>query len=122
MAAYLASSFSPELQATELADPDSLFLLAEVEGIAAGYAKLKPGDPPRGVSDERPIELVRLYAASEWHGRGVGAALMQACIDLAIEKGYRTLWLGVWERNIAPRLLSQMGLSRGGDAHLSIGR
>jgi len=99
MTAYLASSFSAEMQATELADADSLFLLAEVEGIAAGYAKLKPGDPPGGVSDAKPIELVRLYAASEWHGRGVGAALMQTCIDLAFKQGYQTLWLGVWEHN-----------------------
>ena len=99
MTAYLASSFGPALQATELADPDSLFLIAEVAGVAAGYAKLKPGDPPSGVTDQKPIELVRLYVSQEWLGRGVGAALMLACIHQAGRKGYRTLWLGVWEHN-----------------------
>lgn len=99
MRAYLASSFSPILQATELADPDSLFLIAEVDGIPAGYAKLKPGDPPDGVTVETPIELVRLYVSQEWLGRGVGAALMQVCIDQVRSKGHRTLWLGVWEHN-----------------------
>ena len=97
--AYLASSFGPALQATELADADSLFLIAEVDGTAAGYAKLKPGDPPRGVTGEKPIELVRLYVSREWLGRGVGAALMRACIDEAKRQGHHTIWLGVWEHN-----------------------
>ena len=99
IAVYLASAFGPALQAIELADPASLFLIAEVDGIAAGYAKLKPGDPPPGVTDEQPVELVRLYVAQEWLGRSVGAALMQACIDEARQKGYHTVWLGVWEHN-----------------------
>ena len=36
MAAYVASSFNPEQQAAELAHPDSIFLIAEVDGVAAG--------------------------------------------------------------------------------------
>jgi ribosomal protein S18 acetylase RimI-like enzyme len=40
-----------------------------------------------------------LYASQEWLGRGVGGALMQACIDEGRQKGFRTLWLGVWEHN-----------------------
>ena len=99
MAAYLALSFAPALQAAELADPDSIFLIAEVDGFAAGYAKLKSGEPPDGVTNGRPIELVRLYVSQEFLGRGVGAALMRVCLDEAQRQGYRTLWLGVWEHN-----------------------
>jgi diamine N-acetyltransferase len=99
MAAYLASFFGPALQAAELADPHSLFLIAEVEDVATGYAKLLPGNPPDGVTDDKPIELVRLYVSQDWLGRGVGAALMRVCIDEARQRGYRTLWLGVWEHN-----------------------
>jgi ribosomal protein S18 acetylase RimI-like enzyme len=99
MAAYLAASFGTEQQKSELADPEALFLIGEVEGVAAGYAKLKSGDAPDGVTDQRPIELVRLYALQQWLGRGVGAALMQSCIDHARQRGRQTLWLGVWENN-----------------------
>jgi ribosomal protein S18 acetylase RimI-like enzyme len=60
---------------------------------------LHAGDPLEGVSREKPVELVRLYVSGEWHGRGLGAALMQACIDEARRQDYRTLWLGVWEQN-----------------------
>lgn len=99
MAAYMADSFSPERLTEELTDPLSVFFIAEVEGRAAGYAKLHPGEAPEGVDGQKPIELVRLYVAQAWLGRGVGPALMRRCIDEARGKGFQTIWLGVWERN-----------------------
>ena len=99
MAAYLASSFSPARQAAELADPASTFLVAEVGGSAAGYAKLHAGEPAEGVEGAEPVELVRLYVSREWLGRGVGEALMRACVVEARRAGHETIWLGVWERN-----------------------
>jgi ribosomal protein S18 acetylase RimI-like enzyme len=99
MAAYLASSFSPEQQAAELADPQCLFQIAETNGVAMGYAMLRSGNVLEGVTGDKPIELVRLYVSRESLGSGVGAALMQACIGEAKQRGYKTLWLGVWEHN-----------------------
>ena len=99
MAAYLASSFSPARQAAELADPASTFFIAEVGGAAAGYAQLCAGEPAAGVEGAKPVELVRLYVSREWLGRGVGEALMRACVDEAQRAGHETIWLGVWERN-----------------------
>ena len=96
MAAYLASSFTPALQAAELADPASTFLIAEVGGVAAGYAKLHAGEPAERVEGDKPVELVRLYVLREWLGRGVGAELMRACLDEARQAGHETIWLGVW--------------------------
>ena len=43
--------------------------------------------------------MVRLYVLREWIGRGVGRELMQACLNEARQAGFRTIWLGVWERN-----------------------
>ena len=99
MAAYLAAAFSPEKQAAELADPLATFLIARINGRAVGYAMIRAGATPEGVSSEKPIELVRFYVSREWHGLGVGEALMQACIKEAQREAYRTLWLGVWEHN-----------------------
>jgi len=99
MAAYVTSSFSVAQQSAELADPQSTFLIGEVDGVAAGYAKLQGGKASDAVEGSRPTELVRLYVSSEWHGRGVGEALMRACLDEARNAGYKTIWLGVWERN-----------------------
>jgi GNAT superfamily N-acetyltransferase len=99
MAAYEAESFNVGRLTEELADPLSVFFLADVEGSAAGYAKLHPGQVSDGVDGQRPIELVRLYVLREWLGRGVGQALMQRCIEEARALGFQTIWLGVWERN-----------------------
>jgi ribosomal protein S18 acetylase RimI-like enzyme len=99
MAAYLAASFSPQIQAAELADPQSFFFIAEIDGAAGGYAQLRAGLVEKCVSGPKPVELVRLYVSQQWLGRGVGEALMRACVEEARRAGYETMWLGVWEDN-----------------------
>jgi ribosomal protein S18 acetylase RimI-like enzyme len=99
LAAYLASSFSEVEQAAELADPNSTIYIAETNGVAIGYAMIRSGNAPDCVTDDKPIELVRLYVSREHLGGGVGAGLMRACINEANRQGYRTMWLGVWENN-----------------------
>ena len=99
LAAYIATWFNVAQQTSELEDPASIFLIAEVDGRAAGYAKLHDGEPEKGVEGANPIELVRLYVSRDWLGRGVGEQLMRACIDAARQAGHETIWLGVWERN-----------------------
>jgi len=99
LAEYIAASFNVAEQTAELEDHGSTFLIAEVDGRPAGYAKLHDGEPEKGVEGRKPIELVRLYVSHEWHGRGVGQELMRACIDEARQMGHETIWLGVWEHN-----------------------
>jgi ribosomal protein S18 acetylase RimI-like enzyme len=100
MSAYLAASFNVTQQSCELNDPASTFFIAEVGGVAAGYAKLHAGEAAEGINGIKPVELVRLYVSREWLGRGIGEALMRSCIDDAREAGHGVLWLGVWERNV----------------------
>jgi len=99
MAAYVASAFTREQLEIELCDPAATFLIAEAEGLPAGYAKLHTGTPEDCITGPRPIELVRLYVLRDFLGRAVGAALMAACLDEARRAGHATIWLGVWEHN-----------------------
>lgn len=96
---YLRSSFSPQVQAAELADRSSLFLIAEVGAETAGYARLRRGKAPDSILGASPVEIVRFYARSPWIGRRVGAALMAACLGEARAMGCDTVWLDVWEEN-----------------------
>ncbi len=100
LAAYLAASFSPIQIASELSDPQAVFFIAELHGQTVGYAKILSGHTPPEVTAPNPIELVRIYSTREFLGRGVGAALMQACLRHAADLGFATIWLGVWERNL----------------------
>lgn len=99
MADYLARSFSPEIQAAELAEPSSCFLIAEAGERAVGYARLVEAPAPPCITAPKPIKLERLYAQKSWHGCGVGAALMRACIAEARRRPCDGLWLGVWGKN-----------------------
>src|SRR5689334_25437128 len=62
MAAHIAHYFGVEQLAAELADPSCIFLVAEIGGATAGYAKLEIGEPPNCVTGPQPIELARIYA------------------------------------------------------------
>lgn len=106
MAAYVEKAFSVAQIRAELADPANQFLLAEAEGVAGpvGYAKLRVGKTDPAVQGPQPIEIERIYAEQAAVGTGVGAALMAACLARAVEGGYRTVWLGVWELN--PRAIA----------------
>ena len=97
--AYLSGAFSPEQQARELAQPGSTYLIAESEGVPAGYARLQSGPAPACITGKNPIELSRFYLLPRWIGRGYGAQLMQYCLDLAWGRGYDVIWLSTWKEN-----------------------
>lgn len=99
MAAYMSAAFNTEKLSAELAEPGTIFFIAEIDGAAAGYAELRAGHAPACVEGAEPLELARLYVSKEWLGRGVGDVLMRACVEEARGQGRRTMWLGVWERN-----------------------
>ena len=99
MEAYLSDAFTPARLTEELTDAASTLWLAEVGGEPAGYAKLRAGEAPSCVEGDGAVELVRLYVLRKWLGRGVGEALMRECVEGARRQGFRTMWLGVWERN-----------------------
>ncbi len=99
LAHYMREAFNVEQIATELADPESIFLIAEIDGKTAGYAKLIADSTERGITATRPIELSRLYSHQEFLGRGVGQSLMDHCFEIARSGGHDVMWLGVWEYN-----------------------
>jgi ribosomal protein S18 acetylase RimI-like enzyme len=99
MMSYLAASFSPEKQAAELADPRSVFLIAEADDAVVGFARLKEGHPTVVSMGAHPIQLVRMYACKDWIGYGVGATLMRACLKEAEKRTCDTAWISVWENN-----------------------
>lgn len=122
MAAYLETSFSPEKQALELADPLSVFLIAETEGETAGYARLLQSPAPPCIPSEHPIQLVRFYACKQWIGRGAGSALMRGCIVESRKRLSDGIWLSAWDKNIrAIRFYQKWGFTRTGTQFFQVG-
>lgn len=99
LADYMQKAFNLERVRREMAEENSIFLIAEIEGETAGYAKLMIESREDGITAEKPIELNRLYSKQEFLGKGVGARLMDECFRIAEENGCDVMWLGVWEFN-----------------------
>lgn len=87
-----------------IGDPSSVATLAEHPDGAApvGYTLLLPPDLPIE-TDERDIELRRIYALSLAHGTGLGHALMTRAIDDAKALGACRILLGVLGINLRAR-------------------
>jgi ribosomal protein S18 acetylase RimI-like enzyme len=100
MALYLAAHYGPERQGAEIRDPGIVTLVAEDGRRLAGYSQLHEGPAPDCVPGEAPIEIRRFYVDRNWQGRGVAQTLMMASLETALERGARTVWLAVWERNL----------------------
>ncbi len=100
MDGYCSSAFTVERQRTELGDPARHVLLIERAGELAGYSMLWAGPVPDCVTGGDPIELLRFYIDGAWHGRGLAGDLMDATMAAAAERGARTVFLAVWERNL----------------------
>ncbi|NJN22626.1 MAG: GNAT family N-acetyltransferase, partial [Leptolyngbya sp. RL_3_1] len=103
IAAYVAQAFTPQQMLTELTQPESVILLAcdaaTPAAPALGYARLVTNSDHPHLQGQQSLELNRLYVEQEAIGRGYGAALMTASLEVAIAHHCDTLWLGVWEHN-----------------------
>lgn len=119
---YLATAFTPEVQARELSDEGSLVLIVRADGTPAGYTRLRFGDAPACVRGVRSMELARFYVDLPWIGHGVGAALMKMALDAASTRACDVVWLDVWERNPrAIRFYSKWGFEVVGEQKFLLG-
>ncbi len=96
---YLAKNFNTRQVESELSDPCNTFILAEVDGIPVGYAKLRKSETPRELKGAHSIEIERVYAAKDYIGKKVGHKLIDAMLNIARQEEYDAIWLGVWEHN-----------------------
>ena len=96
---FMNEQFTREMLVQEVGAPGNIFLLARDGEEIIGYARLRENNIPPALRAGRAIEIARLYASGLHIGKGVGSALMKKCIQLASERNYPILWLGVWEHN-----------------------
>ena len=98
MKMYLEKNFTVDHLLAELNDNLSEFYIAEHFTTAVGYVKLRAGHEPDQLKDHA-IEIERLYSLKNYIGKGVGKFLIQTAFQKAKDKGFETIWLGVWEHN-----------------------
>jgi len=122
--AYLISAYSVQSVASDLANPNiDIIVACSSSDSVIGFTQLTRGtmeDCLKG--SEMPIELQRLYVTQEYHGAGVGRALIDRVEEIARGEGYKTLWLGVWEENFkAQNVYAKMGFRKVGEHDFKMG-
>jgi ribosomal protein S18 acetylase RimI-like enzyme len=97
---YLAGAYSLETMGAAIGgDGSSVFIVEDSAGLPIGYAHMQATEElPRGVEGDRAFEIVRFYVDAAVQGRGVGAALMTHCCEIARRGVADVIWLQVWSQ------------------------
>ena len=138
MTTYLETHLTVESTLAGLANPDQTFFLAiappqppdlptkgstadtgdKAEGTCVGFAALIERTQEKCVDPlvyPKPVELRRIYVSTAHHGLGAGRHLMDTALAWARERGYESMWLGVYPTNLrAKGFYTKMGFVRVG--------
>lgn len=96
---YLAESFSVEKLTEELSNISSEFYFALDGEAVIGYLKVNFGPAQTELQDNHSLEIERIYVLQKYQGRKVGKILYEKALEIAKQKQYQYMWLGVWEKN-----------------------
>lgn len=122
MRIYMDEAFSIKTISADLGDGKTIYLIAELENEAAGYAKIKFEAREDCVSGEKTLELCRLYALDKFIGKGIGKSLMLQILEIADRKNCDCIWLGVWEFNFrAQEFYKKFGFAKCGEHIFQLG-
>ncbi|MVT09300.1 GNAT family N-acetyltransferase [Chitinophaga tropicalis] len=99
MTRYLEDGFSRQKLTDEINTDGSVFYFAQLEGRVIGYLKINTGAAQTEIQDSNALEIERIYVVQEYHGRKVGQLLYEWAIQIAYERKFDYVWLGVWEHN-----------------------
>jgi diamine N-acetyltransferase len=116
---FLDEYFNIEVVKKELSDNNDCYFFIKVDNVAAGYMRLMEdySNFPL-IKQWKALELKRIYVDTSYHGKGLAQQLMAFAENLAKEKKYQVLWLGVWEHNMrAKRFYEKMGFKDSGYTH-----
>lgn len=92
-------NFRTDVQQQEIADANTVTILAESDGEMIGFAQVRLFSPKDSVPGNATSELYRIYVAGKWHGRGAAQQLMTEVMTSVTDTNSDWMWLGVWEHN-----------------------
>ncbi|MCD4821622.1 MAG: GNAT family N-acetyltransferase [Methanococcoides sp.] len=97
---YVEEAFSEERIKHEVESSESIYLICKnAKGVICGYAKYVDSEMPDDLVHDRVIELQRLYVQNECRGKGVGRLLSRYGESISQQKGFKAIWLRVWDGN-----------------------
>lgn len=99
MEVFASKAFTLQSFDQQLANPDSHFFFAMIDGEPSGYIKLNYHNAQTEFQDADGLEVERIYVSKEYQGQQIGKQLIDFAIQTALDAKCTYLWLGVWEHN-----------------------
>lgn len=96
--AYFETDLPIQRFEKEFHEPESLYLVAESNGIQ-GYARIKKSAALPEFPANNLWEIERFYIHRHYHGTKMAAALMEECLQHIKSAGADAVYLGVWDKN-----------------------
>lgn len=119
---HVAKNFSLQQIETELQDSENQYVVCENGQELIAFVKLVRNHSTKGLTDEKVVEIERIYVRKEFHGQQLGRKLIDFCTDWAKGQGFEVIWLGVWEHNPnAIKFYEKMGYVRFGEHTFTLG-
>ena len=113
---YVRTTFTAENFLKIIKTRQEILLAAEDAGKMIGFALLSTMEKPGDLKLPDPVEISKFYILKKYHGTGTASLMMDFCITEARHKGYKTLWLSVYEENHrAIRYYEKTGFRQAGE-------
>ncbi len=122
LALFERSSYTPEVVAGELANPEQATWVAELGGKLVGYAHVGPCKLPHPEVTPASGELYQLYVRRDAQGLKLGGKLLALSLDHLATHRPGPIWLGVWSGNLkAQAVYAAKGFTKVGDYRFKVG-
>lgn len=119
---YVRNSLSRAELRRQMREQESAFFFAVIDDDVAGYLKLNVGAAQTEQVGEDGVEVERIYALRRFKRQGLGTLMMERAMNEAANRGLNTVWLGVWEHNVAAqRFYERLGFSVFGSHVFTLG-
>ena len=79
-------------------NPNAICLIAEENGKAVGYIAAQPKE--FGYRLSKYIEIENMGVSPEYRSKGIGLKLMEKCLEVAKEKGFKKAYVNAYSDNV----------------------
>lgn len=119
---YLEFTYDPVKLTRSLRKDGNIYLLAFWNDTAAGFAKVKEFSLNPQIESVSQMELQKIYVLPEYHGLGIGQALMNEVLKLSRTINPDYIWLDTYITNEkAIRFYEKNGFTKCGKYFFTIG-
>ncbi len=120
---FLDRVYTSEAIAAEIANPQRLYRIAEMDGALVGYCKLALATGfEHDLGTRRVLDLSQLYMRGDMTGKGLGDTLTRWAIAEARARGYDDILLSVYSENYgAQRFYARHGFTKYADTFFMVG-